>query len=119
MPFDHNKLRGLIDKETDSEAVQGYKAGVGAFVYALRNAGWSQEQIVNSLDTLFDSTAEVLAEHLVITGRDDIAEAGHPMWEYAAAEITPLPRADHCQCFRCPQCPCRPDYCNACVPERT
>jgi hypothetical protein len=119
MTFPYDRITGRIDPENDSEAVRGYKAGAGAFFYALRNAGWSPEQITNSMRTLFDSTAEVLAEHLRIAGEDDIAECGNPMWAYAAAEITPEPRADHCQCSRCPKCPCRPHYCNACHPERT
>jgi hypothetical protein len=115
MPFDYGTLTGLIDMEKDSEAVRDYKAGAGAFIYALRNAGWSPEQITNSLRTHFDAAASVLAEHL----HGWAAENAAPEGNWAAEEITPPPRATHCQCFRCPNCPCRPDYCNACIPENT
>jgi hypothetical protein len=119
MPFDYDRVTGPIDQENDPEAVRMYKASTGALAYALFVAGWSKEQIANGLRTHFDAASAVLAEYLIELKDTDTAEARNPMWEYTAAEITPLPRADHCQCFRCPKCPCRPDYCNACVPERT
>jgi hypothetical protein len=119
MPFDYETVTGLIDKEKDSEAVQGYKAGTGALIYALRNAGWSPTQIANGLRTHFDGVSAVLAEQLAEMGRNE------PGTDYAAGlyaaemTITPLPYATHCQCTKCLQCPCRPHYCNACVPEET
>lgn len=119
MSFDYDRVTGPIDLENDSEAVQMYKASAGAFAYALSSSGRSEEQLLNGLRTHFDAVSAVLAEHLLIQGADDLAETGHPMWAYCAAEIAPLPRADHCQCFRCPACPCRPDYCNACVLQET
>lgn len=117
MPYDYDRVTGPIDPETDSKAVQMHKAGVGAFVSALAHGGWSEEQIVNGLRTLFDSTSAVLAEYVGDLMRGE-PNSGYAAGLYAAeVALTPLPIADHCQCFWCLKCPCRPDYCNACVPE--
>lgn len=88
MPFDYTTVTGLIDREKDPEAVRMYKAGAGAFVYALRNAGWSEEQITNGLRSHFEATAAVLAEHLHGWAAENAAPEGH----WAAEEIAPLPQ---------------------------
>jgi hypothetical protein len=62
--FNYETVLGQIDLENDSEQVRNYKAGVGAIRYALRNAGWSEIQISNSLRTHFESVADVLAVYL-------------------------------------------------------
>lgn len=117
MPFPYDRVTGPIDLENDSDAIQDYKAGTGALVYALRKGGWSDEQIVNALSSHFDAVSDVLAEHIA-----DLQE-NEPSTPYAAGmfaaetAIRPLPYAVHCQCFRCDACPCRPHYCNACFPE--
>jgi hypothetical protein len=63
--FYDNDLTGPI-REEDSDAVKAYKAGTGALSHALKVAGWTEEQIANSLRTHFDATATVLADHLRI-----------------------------------------------------
>lgn len=49
-------------------------AGEGAFRYALRNAGWSEEKIDNSLRTHFYSVVKEIQEKLIANmGPEDIA----------------------------------------------
>jgi hypothetical protein len=62
-------------------------------------------------------------EDLIANTTDPGVEALGARYELATALLnTPaepvLPDADHCQCFRCPKCPCKPDYCNACEPAQ-
>jgi hypothetical protein len=58
-----------IDRD-EPEAVQLRKAGEGAFWYALRNAGWSDVQIHNSLQTYRESVAHELAGQIRSVGVD-------------------------------------------------
>ncbi|MFE0472696.1 hypothetical protein ACFW2V_13875 [Streptomyces sp. NPDC058947] len=65
MPFDPADVSGPVDLQADSQAVRDYKAGRGALAYALRQTGWSEEQIHNSLRTHFESVSAVLADHIL------------------------------------------------------
>jgi hypothetical protein len=62
--FQYDMVTGAIELGRDSQAVQNYKAGTGALIYALKAGGWSDEQIENGLRTHFESVAAVLVEHL-------------------------------------------------------
>jgi hypothetical protein len=52
-----------IDR-SEPETTQARKAGEGAFWYALRNAGWTDEQTFNSLNTYRGMIAAELAEKI-------------------------------------------------------
>lgn len=95
---------GPIDMENDSEAVQGYKAGRGAFVYALTDAGWTEEQITNSLQTHFEGVAAVLTEHQ----QRHVAQVNP---ECGTLELITVisPKAN----------PCGRGHCDICTPEET
>ncbi|MFE7399591.1 hypothetical protein [Streptomyces sp. NPDC057557] len=51
-----------IDLLHDSPAVRDHKAGAGVMWYALRNAGWTDEQIFNGLNTYDASVRRVALE---------------------------------------------------------
>jgi hypothetical protein len=110
MPFDYNSTKGPIDFKSDSEEIGNHKAGHGAFVYALRSAGWSEEQIENSLRTYFEGIAAILSAHLLDHFTGDRRGVGTvSAWQVAqeaAAEIHPKSN------------PCGRSYCTTCYPEK-
>jgi hypothetical protein len=108
MPFDYETITGRIDLTNDTEEVGNHKAGHGAFVYALRNSGWTEEQIDNSLRTYFEGIAAVLSAHLldhfIGDGRGNVS--AWQVAQEAAAEIHPKSN------------PCGRSYCTTCYPEK-
>lgn len=110
MPFRYDNVTGPIHPQGDSEAVQGYKAGAGAFRYALKRAGWSDEQIDNGLQSHFESIALVLSEHILDKFIQDRRGVGTvSAWTVAqevVAEIHPK------------SSPCGRSYCTTCQPGR-
>lgn len=106
--FDYRDVKGLIDLQGDSPAVQGYKAGAGAFQDALKHAGWSEEQIENGLRTHFESIAAVLVEHL--HAEVDRTQYTDVFKVIARSLIDKIdPRAN----------PCGRSYCGTCYPEHS
>lgn len=57
-----SRATGPIDFEDDSGATILRKAGEGAIRYALRNSGWTEEQIENAMASHYRAVAHELAE---------------------------------------------------------
>lgn len=92
MIFRYETLMEPLDLKADSLEARNYKAGAGALIYALKHAGWTEEQIANGMRSHFESTAAVLAEHI------------RGLNEEAAAKIDPKSN------------PCGRSYCTTCCP---
>lgn len=104
--FDYRTLKGMISPQDDSPAVKDYKAGAGAFVHALRQGGWSEEQIENSLRTHFEGIAAVLVEHL--HNEVDQAQYTDAFEAVAKSLIDKIDPREN---------PCGRGYCGTCYPE--
>lgn len=59
---------------SEPETTQARKAGEGAFWYALRNAGWTAEQIYNGLNTYRGMIAAELAQQIRETSRTNYGQ---------------------------------------------
>jgi hypothetical protein len=105
LPFDYTRVLGPIDPTADSGAVTNYKAGAGAFVYALAYGGWTEEQITNGMRTLFESTAAVLSEHIIDRTSEEPDHMRASGIHDASLSINPMNN------------PCDRSYCGICHPE--
>ncbi|MFE6493397.1 hypothetical protein [Streptomyces sp. NPDC057748] len=82
-----------IDLLHDSSAVRDHKAGAGALWYALRNAGMTDVQIFNSLNT-YDASVRRVALEKAADLLDAMELEGAAQVRYLATPYTVAPEAE-------------------------
>lgn len=85
--FDYARVAGQFDLENDSQAIRDYKAAWGWERYVGRQYGSTELQLDNGQETVFQSVAAVLAEHIRTLADSEPDPATAAVLRRAAAAI--------------------------------